>query len=182
MLHRVDRGGLARLSSASCRWVQQCGPKEGHAPPRRLDGWSESVRTIQYEHLLFFCRVCFVVVRQCIEKVDVRQVAGNLRGKAVWRHPQAIHDVLDESAKERAIDKRKVRAMRHEAGVKYLDFTPVMLVAGAMIVATRYVAMGMGDGTLYVMAGIGTALFLSLRFFMFKGLGDKLRKVCLYSK
>jgi len=85
--------------------------------------------------------------------------------------PQAIYDMLDESAKERVIDKRKVRAMRHEAGVKYLDFTPVMLVAGAMIVATRYVAMGMGDKTLYVMAGIGAALFLSLRFFMFKGIG-----------
>jgi hypothetical protein len=49
----------------------------------------------------------------------VKQAGGN---------PQAIQDMLDESAKERGIDKRKVR---DEAGVRYLDFTPLMLVTGA---------------------------------------------------
>lgn len=66
--------------------------------------------------------------------------------------------MLDESSKERVINKRQVREMRHEAGISYLDFTPVMLLIGAMIVATRYVAMGMGDKTLYVAAGIGAAI------------------------
>jgi hypothetical protein len=55
--------------------------------------------------------------------------------------------------------------------VRYVDFTPVMIVGGAMIVATRYVAMGIGDRSLYIMAGIGAALFLSIRFFMFRGAG-----------
>ncbi|MGY6217379.1 ATP-binding protein [Methylolobus aquaticus] len=90
----------------------------------------------------------------------VKQAGGN---------PQAIQDMLDESAKERVIDKRKVREMRHEAGVRYLDFTPVMLVAGAGIVAMRYVAMGLGDRMLYVMAGIAAALFLSFRLLVMRG-------------
>jgi hypothetical protein len=68
--------------------------------------------------------------------------------------PQEIQDMLDESAKERVIDKSKVREMRHEAGVSYFDFTPVMLVSGALIVSMRYVAMGLGDKMLYIMAGI----------------------------
>ena len=85
--------------------------------------------------------------------------------------PQAMFDMLDESQKERVIDKRKVREMRHDAGVRYLDFTPVMLFLGAGIVAMRYVGMGTGDKTLYVMAGMGAALFLTFRFFMFKGVG-----------
>lgn len=85
--------------------------------------------------------------------------------------PQAIHDMLDESGKERIIDKRKVREMRHEAGVSYLDFTPMVMILGAVIVSMRYVGMGTGDKTLYIMGGLGTAMFLTFRFFVFKGVG-----------
>jgi hypothetical protein len=83
--------------------------------------------------------------------------------------PQAIHDMLDASAKERVVDKRRIREMRHDAGVRYFDFTPVMIVAGAGIVALRYVALGMGDRTMYVMAGIGAAMFLAVRMLLAKG-------------
>ena len=85
--------------------------------------------------------------------------------------PQAIYDMLDESGKERIIDKRKVREMRHEAGVSYLDFTPMVMILGAVIVSMRYVGMGTGDKTLYIMGGMGAALFLTFRFFIFKGVG-----------
>lgn len=85
--------------------------------------------------------------------------------------PQAIHDMLDESGKERIIDKRKVREMRHDAGVFYLDFTPMVMILGAVIVSMRYVGMGTGDKTLYILGGLGTALFLTFRFFVFKGVG-----------
>lgn len=94
----------------------------------------------------------------------VKQANGN---------PQAMHDMLDESAKEKRIDKRRIREMRHAAGVSYVDFTPVMLIAGAAIVGTRYLAIGLGDTALYVMAGMGAALFLSLRVFIHKGSSGK---------
>lgn len=85
--------------------------------------------------------------------------------------PQAICDMLDESSKERIINKRQVRAMRHDAGIRYLDFSPVLMIVGALIVSMRYVGMGTGDKTLYIMSGIGAAVFLTLRFFVFKGAG-----------
>lgn len=85
--------------------------------------------------------------------------------------PQAIYDMLDESGKERIIDKRKVREMRHEAGVQYLDFTPMVMILGALIVSIRYIGMGTGDKTLYILGGMGAALFLTFRFFVFKGVG-----------
>jgi len=85
--------------------------------------------------------------------------------------PQAIYDMLDESSKERLIDKRKVREMRHDAGVQYLDFTPMIMILGALIVSMRYIGMGTGDKTLYIMGGMGAALFLTFRFFVFKGVG-----------
>ena len=92
----------------------------------------------------------------------VKQAGGN---------PQAILDMLDESSKEKRVDKRQIRAMRHQAGVRYLDFTPVMVIAGALIVGTRYLAIGLGDTALYVLAGMAAALFIALRFFLFKGAG-----------
>jgi hypothetical protein len=47
----------------------------------------------------------------------------------------------------------------------------VMIVVGALVVATRYIAIGLGDKSMYILAGLGAALFLSVRFFMFKGAG-----------
>jgi len=85
--------------------------------------------------------------------------------------PQAIFDMLEESSKERVIDKRTVRAMRHDAGVRYLDFTPMIMLLGALIVSMRYIGMGTGDKTLYIMGGMGAALFLTFKFFIFKGVG-----------
>ena len=92
----------------------------------------------------------------------VKQSGGN---------PQAIADMLDNSAKERVVDKKQIREMRHQAGVRYLNFTPVMIVGGACIIGARYIAIGIGDTALYVMAGMAAALFLSLRLFLFKGAG-----------
>lgn len=92
----------------------------------------------------------------------VKQAGGN---------PQAIIDMLEESSKERVVDKRQIREMKHQAGIRYADFTPVMIVGGALVVGTRYLAIGLNDTALYVLAGLGAALFLSVRFFMARGAG-----------
>jgi energy-coupling factor transporter ATP-binding protein EcfA2 len=92
----------------------------------------------------------------------VKQSGGN---------PQAIADMLDDSAKERLVDKRKIREMRHAAGVRYLDFTPVMVVALASVVGARYLAIGTGDTELYVFAGMLAAVVISVRVFLFRGAG-----------
>ena len=92
----------------------------------------------------------------------VKQSGGN---------PQAIADMLEDSSKERLVDKRKIREMRHAAGVRYFDFTPVMIVALASIVGARYLAIGTGDTELYIFAGMVAAVVISLRVFLFKGAG-----------
>jgi hypothetical protein len=67
--------------------------------------------------------------------------------------------------------------MKHAAGVRLLDFTPVMIVSGARIIGARYVAIGLGNTTLCIMAGMAAALFLSLRFFMFRGPGGRIDRL-----
>jgi len=92
----------------------------------------------------------------------VKQAGGN---------PQAIYDMVDDTAKERVVDKRQIREMRHQAGIRHLDFTPVMILGGALVIGSRYLAIGLGDTALYIMAGMAAAVFLSLRFFLFRGAG-----------
>jgi len=82
--------------------------------------------------------------------------------------PAAAFDMLHDSSKERVVSKRHVREMTHAAGIEYTSFTPYIVVGGASIVGMRYVAIGIGDTTLYIMAGMGAALFLALRFALFK--------------
>ncbi|MBL8253067.1 MAG: ATP-binding protein [Candidatus Competibacter sp.] len=92
----------------------------------------------------------------------VKQANGN---------PQALADLLADSSKERLVDKARIREMRHAAGVRYFDFTPVMIVALASVVGARYLAIGTGDTELYIFAGMVAAVVISLRVFLFKGAG-----------
>jgi energy-coupling factor transporter ATP-binding protein EcfA2 len=86
-------------------------------------------------------------------------------------NPQAIADLLDDSAKERLVDKRKIRELRHAAGVRYVDFTPVLIVALASVIGARYLAIGTGDTELYIVAGMLAAVVISIRVFLFRGAG-----------
>jgi len=92
----------------------------------------------------------------------IQQANGNL---------QALADLLADSAKERVVDKQRIREMRHAARVRYLDFTPVMIVALASVVGARYLAIGTGDTELYVFAGMLAAVVISIRVFLFRGAG-----------
>ena len=86
-------------------------------------------------------------------------------------NPQALADLLADSAKERVVDKQRIRELRHAAGVRYLDFTPAMIVALASVVGARYLAIGTGDTELYVFAGMLAAVVISIRVFLFRGAG-----------
>ena len=86
-------------------------------------------------------------------------------------NPQALADLLADSAKERVVDKARIRELRHAAGVRYFDFTPVMIVALASVVGARYLAIGTGDTELYIFAGMLAAVVISIRVFLFRGAG-----------
>ncbi len=92
----------------------------------------------------------------------VKQAGGN---------PQAMEDMLTDSGRERVVDKKKIREMRHHAGIQYVDFTPVIIISTALIVGTRYLAIGLGDTAMYILAGMTAAVLMSARMFLFRGAG-----------
>ena len=71
--------------------------------------------------------------------------------------------------KERRVDKRRIREMKHAAGICYFDFTPVLIVALASVIGAPYLAIGTGDTELYIVAGMLAAAVISIWVFLFRG-------------
>jgi hypothetical protein len=56
-----------------------------------------------------------------------------------------------------------IRAVGHAAGLRTLDLTPGLLLVAAGLVAARFVALGLDDRDLYILAGSLGALFFVVR-------------------
>lgn len=82
--------------------------------------------------------------------------------------PAAIRGMLDEASKEPEITPAKARALYHQAGIQYVDMTPLVVVLMVIFMATRYIARGVGEVEMLVLSGVATALFMGLRFFFFQ--------------
>jgi hypothetical protein len=87
----------------------------------------------------------------------LQQSAGN---------PRAILEMVDRLRKERSISRDAVREVSHEGARGKLDLTPALVVAAALFFAFRYVSRGMDSMDGYMLAGIGSAVIMTLRFFM----------------
>ena len=83
----------------------------------------------------------------------------------------AIYDMVFHSSKEKYLDHQAVRDIKsHDGGNKELDLTPFVIFAGVGVVATRFIALGMNNKDIYILAGISGALFMFVRFYMMKGM------------
>jgi len=78
--------------------------------------------------------------------------------------------VITMAAKARtaALSTQEIRGLQHGAGIRYVPLTPILLVLGALIVAARFVALGLNDRDLYVLAGLGYAVFFLMRYFIYR--------------
>ena len=82
--------------------------------------------------------------------------------------PAAILGMLEAAAAEETITPAKARSFQHEAGVRYMDMTPVIIVGFIVFAAMRFMSRGMSDTELYVISGIASVVFIGLRFFMWR--------------
>ena len=82
--------------------------------------------------------------------------------------PAAIRGMLEAASSENEITPAKVRAFSHEAGIRYLDMSPVLMLVVVGFMVMKYVSRGVGEIEMYVMAGVSTALFMAIRFFMYR--------------
>lgn len=91
--------------------------------------------------------------------------------KAAGGNPQSLHDLLADADKEKVIKKDYIREeVAHDAGERYFDLTPLALLAGCLVMAWRFLARGIDTPDLYLLAGVSSALFMFVRFFLYKGM------------
>jgi len=83
----------------------------------------------------------------------------------------AIYDMVSHTSKEKYLDHQDVRDIKsHDGGNRELDLTPFVILAGVGVVATRFIALGMNNKDVYILAGISGALFMFIRFYMMRGM------------
>jgi hypothetical protein len=56
-----------------------------------------------------------------------------------------------------------------------IDISPVFLIVVAMLMITRYVAVGLESTSLYIIGGFGMGIGLIVRFYMFRGMEARKR-------
>lgn len=85
-------------------------------------------------------------------------------------NPQAIMDILTESALEKTVSKKHIRDITHDAPTKYIDMTPFALIVGVILVCMRYLGYGVHNPEMYIIGGIGMGFFIFFRFFLYRGM------------
>lgn len=58
-------------------------------------------------------------------------------------------------------------------GVKDFDLTPLLLIIGALIISTRFIALGLDDVDTYILAGILGSFFIIFRYFIYRFMRSK---------
>lgn len=85
-------------------------------------------------------------------------------------NPLAIVEMAKRTFCEKFTDSQKIRDLRHDAGLRYFDLSPCLLIIGAVIVAARFISLGLNDIDGYILAGSSGAFFIFLRFLIYRGM------------
>ncbi len=76
--------------------------------------------------------------------------------------PAAVEGMLLSATNDGEVSPSSIRTYRHEAGTRYLDMTPVIVLVVMGFMAMRYVSRGIGEVELLVLSGVASALFYGL--------------------
>ncbi len=115
--------------------------------------------------------VCNELIERWLSEHAIRFADETTRARFV-RHvardsggvPAAIQGMLEAAQKEREITPAMARGFAHEAGMQYVDMTPLVILLIVIAMAGRYISRGVGDTELLVLSGVATAIFMGLRF------------------
>ena len=93
------------------------------------------------------------------ETYTLQQSAGN---------PRAIIEIVERLRKEPAVTRSVVRHVSHTGARNQIDLTVVVVLLLLAVVAARFFMRGIGSMEGYVLAGIGSAILVGIRFFMYR--------------
>jgi hypothetical protein len=76
--------------------------------------------------------------------------------------PAAIEGMLLSAGNDGEVTPANIRSYRHDAGTRYLDMTPVLVLIVMGFMAMRYISRGIGQVELLVLSGVASALFYGM--------------------
>lgn len=89
---------------------------------------------------------------------------------AACGNPLAIRELMRQAQRGWLRHPVHIGQLHHEAGIRYVDLTPLLLVAGACAVIARFMALGLNDIEAYILAGSFGACFLVGRYFIYRAM------------
>lgn len=78
-------------------------------------------------------------------------------------NPLSIVELVRQLSYKPVVTRDAVREIYHEAGVKYRDWSWMFAVIWGVIVIARFIALGSHSFEGYILAGIGTSMFMAVR-------------------
>jgi len=79
-----------------------------------------------------------------------------------------IVQMAGRARREGELTERAIRELSHPAGIRYVDITPALLMTGALAIAARFIALGLNNTDLYILAGISCGFFVGLRYLIYR--------------
>ena len=89
---------------------------------------------------------------------------------AACGNPLAIRELARQAHRVPLRNPAHIRQLHHEAGIHYVDLTPILLIVGAGAVVMRFLALGLNDIEAYILAGSFGACFLAGRYFIYRAM------------
>lgn len=80
--------------------------------------------------------------------------------------PLAIVEMISQLSINRIVTPNQARQVYHSAGVRHRDWTWVLMIFWGVLVISRFVALGTHSFEGYILAGIGTSIFMVLKYFV----------------
>jgi energy-coupling factor transporter ATP-binding protein EcfA2 len=78
-------------------------------------------------------------------------------------NPFAVVELISQLPQSKKVTADHIREIHHEAGIVYRDWTWIFMVLWGLLVISRFVALGTHSFEGYILAGIGTTVFLTFK-------------------
>lgn len=98
---------------------------------------------------------------ELLEQMVLNQSNGN---------PLAITQIVQKANREDNLTVESIRELRHQAGERFIDITPIFFIIGALVIAARFIALGVNSTELYILAGVSGGIFMGLRYFLYRSM------------
>ena len=120
----------------------------------------EPLSKSEAKHLIWQCTAGTDIEDYHMAETSIlQQSAGN---------PRAIIEIVERLRKEPAVTRSAVRHVSHTGARNQIDLTVAVVFLLLAVVAARFFMRGIGSMEGYVLAGIGSAILVGIRFFMYR--------------